>query len=800
MDMSIPNETVSVEESKKIEKFDYNYFFNKAKEYWKVGSLDSMESSITHIEAAIDNLRAVQKYSKDKSVDSWLKKFLGLEIKVRTEYYAKKIKILTEKAEKEEEIYKHEKALKFYESIGENMHEFFKLGNNKVSKEDIKRIASKINELKGKISHEEQMKQISEQKTAEDEDNNEFVGIDAEFEEIDLDSNQKKQATPFFAPTESPILFDNEEEEVEEATTEGDFEAQEVVIPEFLVENIVQEKDFEPSSILDDISIPEEGVVEDQEEDFSLDDVSLSSEPMVIQEKYQKEIVAEDSFNLVLSNARRTLESLNYYILLPDSAELTEIYDLIDLVALKVINVSEFLYVCKVVILKISKLSGPLIVSESKVRYASPNLSTLEGKELVSAIKKKLIDASDKITTDLRFEGPFAADAINYIDEDVTLERDGLSKKGLFYRKGRMEYKFSVTPIVLASGKVKFLEKNIPYSVQREDGAYFVQIEGFRDLLNYFDKKELSIEKICVKKQPIKLFLVNKQKLGNGLRLIGIILGFYAFVFLFSVITLNLPLITVLNSMSYPFLGAIAILAVVMISNYKKNQGAISRSFCQNFSANHPDFSEKRFIIALDQVSPLEREQFLYEVYGKKHVPISIQEKAKTKISQDTFTELFDTDFVKFPTKPSSFTGLKEIYRDLETKHDYSKAYCALRGIFVVKLRSTIHSYLDKPLSAVESVHDVLKLLQVVDSADFYHIERNLRGRLQRWETMRKKRERMTKDQFDSAKRDLLKVMSDLQDSVDEKVIGVETNTGGDVEFLKDEGQHQDSIKSFLED
>ena len=789
MDISLSEVNIPAE-GEEEEKFDYDYLFNKAKDCEKEGNLEGLKSSIFHIEAAIESLRGTM----DAKKKTWLKKFNDLDTKVRTAYYSKKIKMLTDKAKKEEQTFKKRKALEYYNSVRKTQNQFYKLGNNKVTKEDIGRTQAKINELMEEISQEDLVKKSISEKAKSGEEGTGFGGVNAIFEEVDLYGNSESKPQPIFAPVIESTASEAENDRVANTPPHEEVHNQEEVSP------IDEEEEF----FLDELSepLPVELFENATEEEYSLETVEISSSVGldVISEKFEKEKMPGEQFNLILSDARKALEGLNFYVLTPESNEVKKVYDLVNIIAIKKIDVSEFLSVCKILAIKISKLSGSLIVSERNVQYQGSNLSSVESREIVNEIKEKVTHASSRILSDLAEEGPISKEVINYLDEEICLEKSRFSKKGFFYRQGRMEYKFDVVPIVLSSEKVKFLEKNIPYAIQRNDNTYYAQVTDLRNLLRYLTKRETSIEEICVKKHPIKLFLENKIRLSNILKLLGITFGFYSLIFLLAIITLNLQFVTVLSALSYPLLVAGLVIVGVMLANYKKKQNEISDSFGKKFGLDHPDFSENRLIVALDQVGPIEREQFIYEIYGKRRIPVSVQESEKLKVSQSTITEIFETDLANIPTNSATFSSLKKIFNDLESKEDFFRAYCALRCTLIVKMRFNIHKHLGKSKESVEKIHDIHKLLQMFNSAKLYEIERGLKHRLERWETMRKKKMFFSADSFKSAKRDLIKIMSELQESVDEASSRVTGSSESNSALEGSKVNNSDSIRNFLED
>ena len=135
-----------------------------------------------------------------------------------------------------------------------------------------------------------------------------------------------------------------------------------------------------------------------------------------------------------------------------------------------------------------------------------------------------------------------------------------------------MQYKFKIQPIIVSSNKIGFLEKNIPYAYQHSSASYFVQMQDLSDLLKYIKVKVKSLERICIKRQLIELFIDNKIRLSNGLRLIGISLGIFGFFYLISIIFNNKVLFDALSVLQYALFAGIVIFALMMIHNYRRRK------------------------------------------------------------------------------------------------------------------------------------------------------------------------------------------------------------------------------------
>lgn len=778
MDTSLTDPNVEIT-SESNEKFDYNYFYEQAKNLEKEGTIDSLESCVMHIEAALDNLSKVKPDNQDKKIESWLKKFREYEMKVKTTFYRKKIKYLTDRAEKEEDVYKYDDALKDYREVKEIMNDFYKLGNNKITKDDIKKNQSKINDLETKLSHEEQIKQISESKSEVEENETDFEEINADVEIVNFDEDNDAQVTLHTPPPEEFVIEQYE-------------------IPMEQEETPIEQYELEPEEAFED------------DLDQIIDDTIYTFEEKPPAE-LSVEILKENEINLLMSDVRKTLEAANYYVIPSMKAELQEIYKLIDFLAIKILHINEFLDILQVVPVKISKLRGNLIVSDTKIKYSNQNseLSREQQSDLANMLSFKVKKVVESISTDLEMAGPIVQELMAFLDEDIYLEKNKLAKKNYFYRNGRMQYKFVFQPIIVSHNKVGFLEKNIPYAFQQSTRSYFVQLRDLSDLLIYLKAKHNSLEKVCVKKQPIELFLNNKIKLSNGLRLMGAILGAFGLILLISIIFANELLISMLLIVQYPLLAGIGIFLLLILNNYRKNQENIVHRFNLPFGVDHPDFNNKKLILSMDQINPTDREQFLYEIYKKKAIPMDISKKISSSFTFSKYTELFATNIVNLPANPKKFSELKEVFRIFEQNKNFMKAYCVLRAILILKMRYIIINRLNKPEESVNGIHNITKLLQIIIASKIIAIDEKLEKEIKDAEKIRKNKGVITHEKYDTVKKSVLKLMKNIQEGSDSRTFALEIDESSNRESLKVEENYSifeksvsktDSIREFLED
>ncbi len=674
------------------DRADYKYHYNEAEKLEKEGTLESLESAIVHIEMAINNLNENKTILPEKSLDSELKKFAEHQLMIKTNYHEKRIIKLLKEVENEEKRKDFKKLVNFYKKIRDSMIFLYKLGNKGININEINEVKEKISKLTKKILNENLSISLNKKssKTEQKPHSVEFKEINAEFEEINFDTNDQ-------------IPLQNHD-------TEG-----EINIPVEVESMVIDQNELAQSEmiLLKDNEVEEDSInsLEKINNKNFLDQMMVISDTPEIEEySMESEILDKKSVKMLLAQLRKTLIANNYQIFPIDFQEL---YNRIDFLAIKIFHINEFLDICHILPLRLAKLYGLLLVSEKKIDYNSnnTNLSQIERKNLVKSLKEDIKDVVQILSNDLENEGPIAKNFISYINDEISLQKSRISSKGYFYCRGRMQYNFIIQPIIISQNKIGFLERNIPYAFQQSSDLYIININDLNDLLGYLEQKKSSIEKICIKKQPLNLFIDNKIKLSNALRLISIVLGVFGVSYLLSLFVNDKIFVSVFQVLQIPFIIGIILLLGFFIYIYKKNQDKIIQKYNLPFGFSHPDFDGQNLSIALNQINPPEREQFLYEIYNKRPIPNDLLQKIQNPHTFSEFVELFETNLVNIALNNENLTKLKQSFKYFKQKHSFYKAYCILRSILVLKLRDFIRHRLNK---STDDIHNIPSLLDLI--------------------------------------------------------------------------------------
>ncbi len=635
-----------------VDRADYKYHYNETEKLEKEGTLESLESAIVHIEMAINNLNENKAILPEKSLDSELKKFAEHQLLIKTNYHEKRIKKLLEEAENEEKRKDFKKSVNLYKKIRDSMNFLYKLGNKGIEFNEINELKEKISKLTKKILNENLSISLNKKssKTEQKPHSVEFKEINAEFEEINFDTNDQIPLQKHDTEGEmNPIT------EVESKVMDQDELAQSEMI--LLKDNEVEEDSIDSLDKTNKINF--------------LDQIKVISDtPEIEENSMESEILDKKSVKILLTQLRRTLIANNYQIFPNDDIDFQELYNKIDFLAIKIQHINEFLSICHILPLKLAKLYGLLLVSEKKIDYNSnnTNLSQIERINLVKALGEEIKKVVHILLNDLENEGPIAKNFISYVNDDISLEKTRISRKGYFYCRGRMQYNFIIQPIIISQNKIGFLERNIPFALVQSSDLYVVNINDLTDLLSYLEQKRSSIEKVCIKKQPINLFIDNKIKLSNALRLISIVLGVFGGSYLISLFINDKIFVSVFEVLQIPFILSLLLLLGFFIYTYKKNQDEIIQKYNRPFGFDHPDFDMVNLSIALNQINPHEREQFLYEIYNKRPIPNELVPKIPNPHIFSEFVELFESNIVNIALNNESIKAIKRIEKIREVK------------------------------------------------------------------------------------------------------------------------------------
>jgi len=718
-------------------KADYKYFYSEAEKLEKEGTLESLISAMTHIEMAINNLKDNKNEPTDKSFDIWLEKFTNHQLMIKTSYHKKRINFLLEKVKNEEERKEYKKMVNLYKKIRDSMNFLYNLGSNDIKIENINEIKVEISKLTKMILNEDlsnfQNKKLSEIDQVANSDK--INDIDAEFEEIILRENGN--------------AYTQNNQTEEELNQLEDVQSDMIQLDENVIENALDTPD------------------KSNRENF-LDEIVVISDNSEIEQddELKNEIMDKKSVQMLLAQMRKTLINNNYQILPTADKDFRDIYGKIDFLAIKIFHIHEFLDICQIIPLKLAKLIGLLLISETKIDYNSynANLPQNERKGLISTLKIDIKEVIQALSNDLEKEGLITKNFISYINDDIYLEKKNLTGKGFFYRNHQVQYKFKIQPIIVSYSKVGYLERNIPYAFQQSSDLYVVKINDLNDLLRYIEKKNRSIEKICIKTQPINLFISNKMKLSNALRLIGILVGVFGCFFIISLLFYDKILVSVFQTLQIPFIIGVIILLGFFLYKYHDKQNEIIQKYNKPFGFDHPDFNSQDLSVALNQINPLEREQFLYEIFNKRPIPKNLTQKIQSVQTYTEFIELFETHLVNIAISNENLNNLKQTFGYYEQKQSYYKAYCILRAIFMLKLRDFIQSHLKK---SAENVHDIFILLEIISAECQILFGTNSIRALKQIEKLREGKGQITQNSFNHAINIINEFIKKIQENVE---------------------------------
>ena len=130
-------------------------------------------------------------------------------------------------------------------------------------------------------------------------------------------------------------------------------------------------------------------------------------------------------------NIRKELQA-NDFIILNRAQQLNDIYTQINILALKTIQINEFLQTICIVPIKLCPIKGSLIVSENKIDYKPINQNQKKNYENLQRYAKVLTHTYEKLSDDIANQGSFLSLLNKYLKLNLSLEKT-LTHKNLFF-------------------------------------------------------------------------------------------------------------------------------------------------------------------------------------------------------------------------------------------------------------------------------------------------------------------------------------------------------------------------------
>jgi len=332
-----------------------------------------------------------------------------------------------------------------------------------------------------------------------------------------------------------------------------------------------------------------------------------------------QEILQTSEKKSVIESVVRTLQGLNFHII--EKVRLLKDLSMnSDLIALKVIHANEFLDLVLILPIKLNTLRGEVKVSNEQVKYIPFNEKFKEnGSTFRLQLDSTIKDLEEVFTimrNDLVNEGKLLSYLRTHLQVDISIEKS-ITKKNLFFRAGKLQFKIFIEPMLLCSNDVGFLEKRIPFSYLKDINLHVLSIKELSDFLTYLEKKYFLIEEHSDQKSSLLSYEDSfNQFLRTGKKLSIPFIGF-GVILLMLVLFQSFTFLELMVNIGYALLGVYTTSLVYLYIKFFKIKLEIQTDFGIPFHQKQVQIDDTRLILISDELSPEMMNQFVYECLGK---------------------------------------------------------------------------------------------------------------------------------------------------------------------------------------
>jgi len=538
-------------------EWDLNFLYDMAKQAVNSGDI---KQSVKISERGL-------KEAKKINDNDMILKFNILHSDTKENYLKKRIDSHIKRANQEEKIFRYDKAVKFLKKAKKYLNQEFKLGKNntKINKQ-IKKIDKKLTDLKGKDK-------LS-------------TGIISEKESFPPKGSE--------ITIESPII--NPKEHIEEIDT-SKFRT--------------IEKNEETNEIINTFLKSEESSPVTQ---------SIGVEP-IQNDEYSSEKITKTKQKHLIETAIKFLKSFDYYIIPQNISQIKKIHKDIDILAIKIVPIKEFLELILIIPIKICKFKGFFIFSEMSFDYRSLDKkveldNSIETVEINKNIQG-LVESQNKIFQNLTNEGGLFQFFKKYLKLDITAEKTTRSRR-LFFRSGPLQYKLLIEPILVCNNETGFIEKSIPFPYQKSSNLHAVSINKFAKLVDYINKKYTILETQKEEENKVETYFKSIDKLTADIRLYSIPFIIFGLIFSLIFVFQLYPLLRMFINLGIAALGLYSIMLIYMFLKFSKQKTEMINDFNTPYYQREVELDEADIYIINEELPNELLDQLIYECYGKK--------------------------------------------------------------------------------------------------------------------------------------------------------------------------------------
>ncbi len=417
----------------------------------------------------------------------------------------------------------------------------------------------------------------------------------------------------------------------------------------------------------------------------------IESKPNLI-EKQDQELEKTDTLYLIQDDHETHKESLSYQ----DLNKLTEDifgevkscdFDIInkhpdlraihgiDMVAIKSIQVHEFLDLLLLIPIKICTLKGSLIVSEDKIDYKPKEHD--KNNFHIDRIPLSYIKALDKTRTiiydDIVNRGKLSKHLSDHLNINVSVKKT-ITHKILFLYSGQRQYKLLIEPLIVCQNTVGFTEKVLPFAYQKYNNFHIVSMVQLTNFLEYIDQKYLLSEEYNEQKPAYRVYSNAEDRFWESLRKFGFPFLLYSLGFIFVFVFQLYSVLSLLINLGFGLLGLLLIIICYIYLKFYNVKAGLYQDFATPYYQKSHSFDDTNLTLINDKLPPRLQNQFTYEWLGKNS-PLNAAEKIELNNAEQYLSEKVMNKKVKKADLFEPENEKKNTPEDFERKNQYIQKY-----------------------------------------------------------------------------------------------------------------------------
>jgi len=350
-------------------------------------------------------------------------------------------------------------------------------------------------------------------------------------------------------------------------------------------------------------------------------------------------------------------------------------HDGIDMIAIKSIQVHEFLDLLLLIPIKICTLKGSLIVSKDKIDYKPKEHD--KNNFYIDRIPLSYIKALDKTRTiiydDMVNKGKFSEQLFAHLKVNISVKKT-ITHKVLFLYSGQRQYKLLIEPLIICQNTVGFTEKVLPFAYQKSNNSHIVSMSQLTDFLEYIDQKYLLSEEYNKQKHAYRVYSNAEDRFWENLRKFGFLFLLYSLGFIFVFIFQQYSVLSLLINLGFGLLGLLLIIISYIYLKFYNVKVGLYQDFATPYYQKSHSFDDTNLTLINDKLPPRLQNQFTYEWLGKNS-PLNAAEKIELNNAEQYLSEKVMNKKVKKADLFEPENEKKSTPEDFERKNQYIQKY-----------------------------------------------------------------------------------------------------------------------------